>query len=196
MKTIALLLILVTSAALGAAETAKELPADAAKAVSRYEADVLKLKATLVLALEKTQDAATKKGDLDAALAIKAKIASLGDGGSAADVLAEVKDNPVGKRPVGAFKDETDRKFVVIYSEPNFKGTKVKIHIPTATTEVYKINFPNDSLHSIQVPKGAIVHAYTADFGGGTDFVIKETLTEVSGEAIGMTSITVEGSAP
>ncbi len=186
-------------AALGAvaAEPAvsTDLPSDASKAVERYEEDAAKLKADLVKTLQKSQETATKKGDLEAAMAVKAKIEELRTGVAATSskqaVVAE-KENPNGKRPTGAYKDETDRKFVVIYSEPNFKGTKAKLRCPTATTDAWKISFPNDGLHSIQVPKGVTVNLYTGDLGGGKKIVVTESLAEIEGEALGMTSLSVE----
>ncbi len=84
------LLMLLAGTAFSADETpTTKLPTDAAKLVEAFDADATKLRAdvekaiekkaaTLATALQKAQDAATKKGDLDAAMAIKAKVAALG----------------------------------------------------------------------------------------------------------------------
>ncbi len=87
MKHLITILILFLSIAAHAADPAK-LPADAETLVNRegmdefklkadFDAKVYKLRGDLVAKLTKAQEAATKKGDLDGALALKAKIADL-----------------------------------------------------------------------------------------------------------------------
>ena len=83
-----------------AEEPGAKLPADAqsllnAEALkesllkSKYEADLAALRKELVPKLQRAQDAATRKGDLDGAMAIKAKVAELDPKGSAAGVVAD-----------------------------------------------------------------------------------------------------------
>lgn len=54
-----------------------KLPADSAKLLVKADADIMVIRKTLVVALQKSQEIATKKGDLDGALAIKAKVEEL-----------------------------------------------------------------------------------------------------------------------
>jgi|SRR5580692_3743607 hypothetical protein len=54
-----------------------KLPADAAKLIAKADADIVAIRKALAAALQKSQEAATKKGDLDGALAVKGKIAEI-----------------------------------------------------------------------------------------------------------------------
>lgn len=54
-----------------------KLPADAAKLLTKADADIAVIRKALVAALQKSQEVATKKGDLDGALAVKAEIEKL-----------------------------------------------------------------------------------------------------------------------
>ena len=51
-----------------------KLPADAVRLLAKADADIAVIRKALVAALQKSQEAATKKGDLDGALAVKAEI--------------------------------------------------------------------------------------------------------------------------
>ncbi len=53
------------------------LPPDAKQAIASYDAAVAKAKADVIAKLQKAQETATKRGDLDGAMAIKARIADL-----------------------------------------------------------------------------------------------------------------------
>ncbi len=56
------------------------LPPDAKQAIASYDAAVAKAKADVIAKLQKAQETATKRGDLDGAMAIKARLAGLGKG--------------------------------------------------------------------------------------------------------------------
>ncbi len=83
-----ILLLLISGFALGEDDQAKKLPADAQALVDRagmeefklkadFDAKVYKVRGELVAKLTKLQETVTKKGDLDGAMLLKAKIAEL-----------------------------------------------------------------------------------------------------------------------
>lgn len=78
MRPLILLLCLITLPLLAdESPPPSKLPADAAKLIAKADADIVAIRKTLAAALQKSQEAATKKGDLDGALAVKGKIAEI-----------------------------------------------------------------------------------------------------------------------
>jgi hypothetical protein len=71
---IGFLLFLPSFAGADEAAPPSKLPADAAKLITKADADIAAIRHTLVTQLQKSQEAATKKGDLDGALAVKSAI--------------------------------------------------------------------------------------------------------------------------
>ncbi len=181
---------------------AQELPAEAQKLIATYDAEVAKMRADveklvdkksidLALKLAKVQDTATKKGDLDGALAIKAKVAVLmPKEGEAA--LAPLGVTPkANKAPT---RDDTSGgRYVVLYNEFDYTGEKVKVPVPTEISQVMTLGFPNDALRSIQVPAGVIVKLYDADMGGGAETTITESISDLTSlTKIGTTSLSAK----
>jgi hypothetical protein len=80
MRLILLLCLLLISPLLGADEAPPpvKLPPDAVKALAKADADIVAIRRALIVQLQKSQEAATKKGDLDGALAVKGKIEEIG----------------------------------------------------------------------------------------------------------------------
>lgn len=72
------------------------LPPAAQKAIDKANADIAKVRAALVKELTRTQDAVTKKGDLEGAMAIKAEIErQTQEMGGAVDLLGNPVDRSV-----------------------------------------------------------------------------------------------------
>jgi hypothetical protein len=80
MRLILLLALFLISSLLGADEAPppSKLPPDAVKAVAKADADIVAIRRALIVQLQKSQAEATKKGDLDGALAVKGKIEEIG----------------------------------------------------------------------------------------------------------------------
>ncbi len=104
MKVLIALLICFTAIA---QESPQTLPQDAQKTLDAYEAKVAKLRADLdkvidrealntISDLRKAQDAATKKGNLDGAVAIKATIAKLVPKDAPKDVPSDPQQELIG----------------------------------------------------------------------------------------------------
>lgn len=176
---------------------AADLPPDAQSIVNaetlnetalkaRYDADLAKLRKEAAGKLARAQDAATRKGDLDGALAIKAKVAELDKGG---DVVATV--GKAGNKPPA--HDDTQGKYVVLYNETDYGGLKIKVPVPTDISQVTALGFPNDALRSIQVPPGVVVHLYDSDMGGGAETIITESTSDLTDLThIGTTSLSTK----
>ncbi len=159
-----------------------KLPADAAKLVEVFDTDAAKIRADaekavdkraaeLTAKLQKAQDAAMKRGDLDGANAIKAAIEKAGG----KEPLAEAKST--NKAPA---HDDTGGRYVVLYNEVDYGGTKVKVPVPTDISQVTTLGFPNDALRSIQVPVGVVVKLYDSDMGGGAETTITESTSDLT----------------
>lgn len=73
MRLLPILILLICSTAWAADQTL--FPADVQAVLNDYDAKVAKAKADVVTKLQKAQEAATKKGNLDLAMALKAKVA-------------------------------------------------------------------------------------------------------------------------
>lgn len=166
--------------------TESKLPTEAETLVSLYDADVAKIQAdadkaiqaktdALRTKLAKAQESATKKGNLEGALAIKGAIEKL----------------PKSERPkdVGVHTSSN----VILYTEPNFKGMPVTVKQFNVVIEAYKVSFPNDGLRSIKIPKGYTFVAYAADFGGGTSTeYTSDTPNVTDAPGMGMTSFMIK----
>lgn len=166
---------------LTAAEEPKPLPADAQAAIDAFDKAVAREQAALVTKLQKAQEAATKKGDLDAALAIKARIEAL----------------PKTEQPVVSFGSETQAtpsisRSVVLCSLPDFKGKTVIVKDYETIINVQKVGFPNDGLRSIRLPTGWTVTVFEHENGGGNSYTIGSETADLNGTpAVGMTSFMI-----
>ncbi len=184
-----LLLLLTLGLAFGE-EPAAKLPPEAQKLVAAFDADATKLRADAEAAVEKkaallanqlqlVQEKLTKKGDLDGAMAVKAKIAGLSKG-------------EVEKPALPTHDDTVGGKYVVLYNEVNYGGTSIKVQIPCSPSNVVALGFPNDALRSIQVPQGVTVHLYENENGGGVEWAVKESVADLTGSPrVGTTSISI-----
>lgn len=72
------------------------LPGAAQAALDKAAMDIVKVRQSLVVALTKAQDAATKKGDLEGALAIKDEIAKQNTAIDAVDLMGNTKGGTAG----------------------------------------------------------------------------------------------------
>jgi len=191
--SLGVILTLTSIHSLGAAESigaeALKLPADAAALMQGYETDVAKLEAdcaksvaakadALRIKLTKAQEGATKKGDLDGALAIKAAIEKLSTEDSQ-------KSSP-GDKPALPHSSRD----VILYAQVGFKGPGTILKQFDVIIDVYKLPFPNDGLRSIKVPAGMEVVTYAGDAGGGAEYVINGDVSDLtSTPAIQTTSL-------
>lgn len=152
-------------------------------AKSEFDAKVAKIRKEALPKLQAMLDASTKKGDLDGAVAIKAKMGELDKPG---EVMAKAGNKPPAH-------DDTQGKYIVLYNETDYEGLKVKVPVPTDISQVTALGFPNDALRSIQVPAGVTVHLYDSDKGGGAETIITEStgdLTELT--HVGTTSLSAK----
>lgn len=179
-STIALLILLflalcVLHGTIQGSDDAK-LSADAQRALDKADADIAKVRHTLVVALTAAQDSATRKGNLDQALAIKQEIEKqekLVPGGVAKELLVEAHSS----------------RDVIFYAQANFQGQATIVRTFGTVTDAYVIGFPNDGLRSIKVPKGITVTVYEGNLGGGAAQEITQDMAELSGvAALGMSS--------
>jgi hypothetical protein len=123
----------------GFAFSEEKLPADAAKLVEAFDTDAAKMRAEtekaiekkaalLANALQKAQDTATKKGDLDGAMAIKAKIAALGvKGGSTAPVADAARLVHAVPRMTGKEWDEIPGEPIVVLATKASTDTSITL---------------------------------------------------------------------
>lgn len=156
----------------------KSLPLPAAMLVAKADADIAKVRKSLVDALTKAQADETRKGSLDGALAIKAKIEELS------------RDLPT--KAVATAVEPHSSRDVILYAEDNFGGQGTVVRAFNAVTEVYTIGFPNDGLRSIKVPAGVTVVVYEGNLGGGASQEITHDMPTLQGvAALGMTSFKI-----
>ena len=167
---------------------AAEMPSDVQAAIdkadkacstvqAKADSDITKLRQGLVASLTKLQEGYTKKGNLDAANGIKAKID---------EVNKAIDDYLIKNTP-----QVSTSKTVIIYSEPNFKG--VSEVITTYGVVISNLHFPNDSLRSIRVPVGYKVTAYENEMGGGRSVTLTKDDPKITDTvALGMSSIMVD----
>lgn len=191
MKALTALLLLMTLSVLFGADEVK-LPADAQAALTAYDAKVAKLKAdydaavakesdALVAKLQKSQEAATKKGDLDTALALKTRIDALPQ----TDLLGN-RTKPEPAKPVSTSKN------VVLCSLPDFKGQTMIVKEYETIVNVHRIGFPNDGLRSVRLPAGWTMTVYANEDAGGASFEITSETADLTGTpANGMTSFVI-----
>lgn len=185
MRLLPLFLILISSLTWAADPVL--LPADVQAVLTDYDAKIAKAKADVVVKLQKAQEAATKKGNLDLAMTLKAKVAEFSG--------TEEPTKPKAKQPA-TYRDETGGKYVVLYNETDYGGLKVKVPVPTDTTEVTALNFPNDALRSIQIPAGVTVRLYDGDMGGGSETDLTESTADLTPLThIGTTSLSAKKTA-
>lgn len=153
--------------------------ATAAETATQNEADakILKVKQALIKDLTKLQETYTKKGNLDAANGIKAKIGEVNK--SMPDLLGD-------KARVST------SKFVTLYPLPDYKGMPAVIRDVDTVINFDKIPFPNDGLRSVRVPVGYVLTAFADDLGNGEAVNITEDTPVITGVALGMTSIIVK----
>ncbi len=148
-RSLFLLLILVPIS--WAAETS--LPPDAQSAIADYDTKVSKLKGELVAKLQKAQDAATKKGNLEVALAIKGKIAGLGT--DSEDMLGAKAPEPLA----GTFTFTLSNGITGKITLTNTKAMDLRAGIPgtvKATDNKTIIHWSNDTEWSITSTDGKL----------------------------------------
>lgn len=166
------------------------IPPNVAMMVQQADADVMKAHATLLLKLRKEQDVATRKGNLELAMWLKARVQFLQDNPTLG-TTGMVWDVDVAKAA-----GEHSSRDVIFYTEPDFKGQATIVRTAlNSIMEVGMISFPNDGLRSIKVPDGYAVTVYEADFGGGASQVITHDMPEfTTPAALGMTSFRISKS--
>lgn len=166
------------------------IPSSVAAMIQQADADVMKAHATLLLKMRKEQDVATRKGNLELAMWLKARTQFLQDNPTLG-TTGMVWDVDVAK----AAGDHSSRD-VIFYAEPDFKGQATVVRAAlNSIMEVNMISFPNDGLRSIKVPAGYAVTVYEADFGGGASQVITHDMPEfTTPAALGMTSFRISKS--
>lgn len=148
---------------------------EVAKAKLSYEASIYKAAEELRKKLAAAQEQATKAGDLDKALAIRA----------AMDKLPKAP-KAVPPKPVSMSKD------VVLYAQPGFKGPGTIVRQFEVIIDAHAIDFPNDGLRSIKIPAGYTVEVYQNELGGGGMFLITEETADLAGTpALGMSSFLI-----
>ncbi len=185
-----ILILLMLSSFMWAADAPAQndkLPNDVVALLNAYDKDVAKIQNDAAVATQlrtdklkplliKAQEAATKKGSLDVALAIKSEVEKLDKG-----------DEKVAKNDAHSSRD------VILYVQPDFKGPGTIVKDLDNVIEVYKIHFPNDGLRSIKVPSGFEVIAYSGDLGGGDAYSITGDMADLTGTtALGMTSFIIK----
>lgn len=157
------------------------LPADVTKAIAKCDGDVeavqakaeiekFKVRKALIATLVKAQDKVVKAGNLDAANAIKAKIAEIEKLTAPSDLLATA--------PAAAEGAHTS-KFVMLYPLPDFKGTPVIVKTLNTITDFTAVGFPNDALRSIKIPAGLTVTLFESENGSGRSNTLSEDTAQV-----------------
>lgn len=190
MRILLLSLLLLTAWA-GEAEPVK-LPADvqtvidkatAAETTAQNEADakILKVRQTLIKDLTKLQETYTKKGNLDAANGIKSIMNKLNE-----EVTKQMLDDEKNRPRVST------SKFVTLYPLPDFKGSPAIIKDVGNIIDWNRIPFPNDGLRSARVPVGYTLTVFPNELGGGASVDITEDTANITGVAMGMSSIIVK----
>lgn len=171
---IAILILLTVRAQIPAEEVAAiHIPTAVYALIDQADADVAKVHAALAVKLSKEQAIATKKGDLELAMWLKAKVESL---------------QPKQAQEAG----EHSSRDVILYPEPNYKGQGVTVRTFNSVIDAYTVSFPNDGLRSIKVPEGYTVTVYEGNLGAGQAQDLTHDIPELSGvAALGMTSFKI-----
>ena len=133
-----------------------QLPADAQRAMKEYDATVEVAKKRLVAQLQAALQGATTRGQLDAALAIRNKIAELAPGtvppvGAAPAVVAPMGGAAAGGVAEQVFAIEAgDNKGTLL--GPVKKGQRIKIQYVEGTWSVSegKMRSPEEPFHAMQ----------------------------------------------
>jgi len=170
------LVLLITGPAFCEDTEKTKLPDDAASALADFDKAVAAKTKELRAKLEKAQEAATKKGNLDGALAVKAAI----------EKLPKDSDAP-------APKSKSTSKVVTLYTLPDFKGQSVTIKDYNVVMDAHAIGFPNDALRSIKLPAGCTLVVYQNEAAGGASLEVTEESSDLTGTtAVGMTSFMIK----
>ncbi len=162
--------------------TPSKLNSEANVALTEYHHNVDKLTDKLRADLQKAQDVATRKGDLDTALAIKAEIGKLGKGNG----VDPIDNDALANKAQGPSKD------VTFYVQTGFNGPGTIVKQFETILDVSNVGFPNDALRSIKVPVGYEVIVYQNEKGGGLMTTItKDTADLTNTQATGMSSFLI-----
>ncbi len=128
------------------------------------------MRKALIATLTKAQDKVLKSGNLDAANAIKAKVAEIEKLTGPGDLLATTPAAPEAAHT---------SKVVMLYPLPDFKGTPVIVKTTNVITDFTAVGFPNDALRSIKVPAGMTVILFESENGSGRSTTLSEDTAQV-----------------
>jgi hypothetical protein len=137
---------------------AAELPQDVQAAINKAEAAKVKIDQALIKDLTKLQETYTKKGNLDAANGIKAKVDEVTKG------LPDLLDDKA-----------KEAKYVTVFSEENYKGASAVVKLVGTVVSCFDMDFPNDNLRSILVPVGVTVTVFDNTGGDGKSTTYTES---------------------
>jgi len=176
------LVLLITGPAFCEDAEKTKLPDDAVSALADFDKAVAAKTKELRAKLEKAQEAATKKGNLDGALAVKAAIEKLPP---VVKVAAVMKPDPL-----------STSKRVILYALADFKGPSYTVAASEidVVLDAYRVGFPNDALRSLRLPTGYTLTVYAAEQAGGASHVITSESADLTGTpafTIGMSSFMV-----
>ncbi len=103
-----------------------------------------------------------------------------------------------GANTAKPIRDDTQKgKYVVLYTEPDYKGTKVLIPVPCSVDVIMNFGFPNDALRSIQIPRGVTVDLYEHEYSAGGHWTVTECTSDLTGTPrVGTTSLTTKRAKP
>ena len=146
-----------------------------AEVKAEYDSKMVKIRMELTAKLIKQQENATKAGNLELALNLKARIEAI--------IIPELPKT----KPISTSKD------VVLFPLPGFKGQGVTVKEYNIVIDAYKVGFPNDSLRSVKLPAGYTLEVYQGNIGGDGTYIIESESDDLSNTpALGMTSFMIK----